>query len=568
VTGGWHDAGDFLKFRITDAFATTLMLHAYERHPEVFADIDHNNIPDVLDEARIGLDWLRKMWDPANRELYYQVGDYRDHDEWRLPDGDDASRPSTRTVWACEPGKGANIAGKMAAAFALAAWLWNDRTRSFYDPALAASFLSAAQQIYSFGKARPASQPGTIDPGLTLSSAFYDEQTWQDEMALGAAELYRATGNPAYLADARMYAAALGSSASFYWGNVSMLAQYEIARLDASYRPSATRFMEEDLNTYQTNFFNSSFRTALNGFYWGSAAGMAGAALTALWYEDLTGNSSYRTIALAQRDYLLGANPWGVCFVNSVGTTWPHNPHHRVANLTGSELVGFWDEGPANLETFIGEGITLSAADAYAAFQTPAAVFHDDFEDYTTNEPVVDMNAEGLTLISWFGPAAAAQATSVPFAVMERGGLSVSTDGRASSPSLGYARIQPNSGSTTPSGIAIFASRNNDILVSETGVPATPALTSGRIYAEVAGPLDTGLAIANPNGSDATINFSFTDANGSLAGSGSITIAADKTDRTIPRSSSIEGLPGNRLSRNLELHVERPCRRYSPAHAC
>src|SRR6266699_6995 len=113
-------------------------------------------------------------------------------------------------------------------------------------------------------------------------------------MALGAAELYRATGNPAYLADARMYAAALGSSASFYWGNVSMLAQYEIARLDASYRPSATRFME----------------------------------------EDLTGNSSYRAIALAQRDYLLGANPWGVCFVNSVGTTWPHNPHHRVANLT------------------------------------------------------------------------------------------------------------------------------------------------------------------------------------------------------------------------------------------
>jgi len=149
----------------------------------------------------------------------------------------------------------------MAAAFALAAWLWNDRTRSFYDPALAASFLSAAQQIYSFGKARPASQPGTIDPGLTLSSAFYDEQTWQDEMALGAAELYRATGNPAYLADARMYAAALGSSASFYWGNVSMLAQYEIARLDASYRPSATRFMEEDLNTYQRT--SSTARSAL-----------------------------------------------------------------------------------------------------------------------------------------------------------------------------------------------------------------------------------------------------------------------------------------------------------------
>ena len=557
VTGGWHDAGDYLKFIITDAFATTLMLHAYERHPEVFADIDHNNIPDVLDEARIGLDWLLKMWDPENRELYYQVGDYRDHGEWRLPDGDDASRPSTRTVWACEAGKGANIAGKMAAAFALAAWLWNDRTRSFYDPALAASFLSAAAQIYSFGKARPATQPSTTDPG-TPPSAFYDEQTWQDEMALGAAELYRATGDPAYLADARMYAAAAGSSASLYWGNVSMLAQYEIARLDASYRPSAAQFMEEDLNTYQTNFFNSSFRTALSGFYWGSAADMAGAALTALWYEDLTGNSSYRTIALAQRDYLLGANPWGVCFVNSVGTTWPHNPHHQVANLTQSELVGFWDEGPANLETFIGEGITLSAADAYAAFQTPDAVFHDDVRDYTTNEPIVSMNAEGLTLISWFGPDAAARVTSVPFVVMERGGLSAATDGRASSLILGYARIQPDSGSETPSGIAIFASRNNDILVSETGVPATPALTSGLIYAEVAGTLDTGLAIANPNGSDATINFSLTDANGSPAGSGKITIAANKQTAQFLDQAPLKVYPGTAFQGTLSFTSSVP----------
>ncbi len=40
VSGGWHDAGDYLKFGVTTGFATTLMLHAYQRHPEVFADSD------------------------------------------------------------------------------------------------------------------------------------------------------------------------------------------------------------------------------------------------------------------------------------------------------------------------------------------------------------------------------------------------------------------------------------------------------------------------------------------------------------------------------------------------
>jgi hypothetical protein len=63
--------------------------------------------------------------------------------------------------------------------------------------------------------------------------------------------------------------------------------------------------------------------------------------------------------------------------------------------------------------------------------------------------------------------------------------------------------------------------------VSETGVPATPLLTQGRIYAEIAGTLDTGIAIANPNSSPATINFSFTNAAGASTGSGTTTIAAN-----------------------------------------
>ena len=113
------------------------------------------------------------------------------------------------------------------------------------------------------------------------------------------------------------------------------------------------------------------------------------------------------------------------------------------------------------------------------------------------------------------------------FTIVDRGGMSIITDGSGVQ-TAGYSAIVPAAGSSTPTGVAIFGfSNSSNILVSETGVPATPLLTQGRIYAEIAGPLDTGVAIANPNSSPATINFSFTDAAGASAGTGSTTIPAN-----------------------------------------
>ena len=112
------------------------------------------------------------------------------------------------------------------------------------------------------------------------------------------------------------------------------------------------------------------------------------------------------------------------------------------------------------------------------------------------------------------------------FTLVDRGGTSLITDGSGAAPTVGYARIQPGDGNTTPSGVSIFGFRANNVLVSEAGVPATPALTPGRIYAEVSSDLvvDTGLAIANPNAQTATINFLFTNEAGVDFGGGSTTI--------------------------------------------
>ena len=115
-----------------------------------------------------------------------------------------------------------------------------------------------------------------------------------------------------------------------------------------------------------------------------------------------------------------------------------------------------------------------------------------------------------------------------PFAVVERGGISLASQGGADTIVTGYGRIQPASGSTAPSGLALFGFRQNGVLVTEAGVPPSPLVMGGRIYAEVSGPVNTGLAIANPNNLAATIDFFFTDVNGTDFGSGNFILGANE----------------------------------------
>jgi hypothetical protein len=100
------------------------------------------------------------------------------------------------------------------------------------------------------------------------------------------------------------------------------------------------------------------------------------------------------------------------------------------------------------------------------------------------------------------------------------------TVGSSSNARAGFGRILPDSGNTTPSGLAIFGLRENNALVSEAGLPASPLIRSCRIYAEESGSLKTGVAIANPGNQAATINFYFTRSDGTNFGSGSTKVPA------------------------------------------
>ena len=87
----------------------------------------------------------------------------------------------------------------------------------------------------------------------------------------------------------------------------------------------------------------------------------------------------------------------------------------------------------------------------------------------------------------------AASQSTTPVTVLDLGGFVRTTSGAPEFASTGYGRLDSQDGNSVPSGMAIFAFRQNGVLVTEAAVPASPLIQ---------GAVRTGLAIANPNPAD------------------------------------------------------------------
>jgi hypothetical protein len=96
----------------------------------------------------------------------------------------------------------------------------------------------------------------------------------------------------------------------------------------------------------------------------------------------------------------------------------------------------------------------------------------------------------------------------IPFSISAGGATSFITENDAGPLSMGFARIlRADPFTVTPEGFSILQFRANNILISETTVPASPLSLGDALYVEVEGPVNTGVAIANPNPAAATISF-------------------------------------------------------------
>ncbi|HUQ97877.1 MAG TPA: glycoside hydrolase family 9 protein [Gemmatimonadaceae bacterium] len=423
VTGGWADASDYLQYVMTSANATYLMLLAYRDHPRAFADnfdarglAGSNGVPDILDEARHGLEWLVRMF-PSDDELYNQLGDDRDHSYWDLPPTDSADygwgKGKERPVYPCT-GKPqglfkyknrsnglASTAGKYASAFALASSVYA-RT----DPAFAVKLRARAVSAYGIGK----KNPGVCQGAPGRAPYYYEEDNWADDMELAAAELHSLTRRSEYMRDALDFAARepvtpwMGADTAkhyqwFPWHNNGHFAIWRTGNRTA--RKTVAEYYRQGIERVVGRADNG-FRIGIP-FIWCSNNLMASFATQAYMYRRMTGDSRYREYEQAALDWLFGTNPWGVSMVIGLphDGTFARDPHSVVAKEMHIELTGALLDGPVYSSIYRNLlGISLHDPDEYAAFNTGFIVYHDDVGDYSTNEPIMDGTANLAYLLA------------------------------------------------------------------------------------------------------------------------------------------------------------------------
>jgi endoglucanase len=448
ASGGWWDAGDYLKFVQTESYTVALMEAGARDFPALIGAGAPSG-SNFTAEARFGLEWLLRMWDDETGTLYYQVGigagnkaTAGDHDIWRLPQADDGfggSDPLYRLIRhrpvfrAGPPGSpvSPNMAGRDAAAFGLCFQLFHAS-----DATLAQRCLKAGEHIFELADTKPHGHLLTAIP-----FGFYPEMQWRDDLELGASELALALqsagsggGLPAglphteasfYLSQAASWASeytkkSKGSSDTLNLYDVSGLAHFELIKaLRAAGNPGGLPASEgtllaglrSELEAAQSQSGKDPFGF---GFPWATADTAShgvGLAVMAAEYDWLTGESRFAGDQSRWLGNVLGANAWGASMIVGDGTVFPRCLQHQVANLLGSldgsapALVGAVVEGPSS-ERSSGEpeGMRRCPAgggDPYAPFNGSGAVFADEAPSFTTVEPAVDLTASSPLAFAW-----------------------------------------------------------------------------------------------------------------------------------------------------------------------
>ena len=81
------------------------------------------------------------------------------------------------------------------------------------------------------------------------------------------------------------------------------------------------------------------------------------------------------------------------------------------------------------------------------------------------------------------------------------------TDGFPAQVRVGWVKLTPDPGTSTPAGSGLFGYNPANILVSESGIPAALSTTHARVYVDLSGNHDTGLAVANVGTASAVISI-------------------------------------------------------------
>jgi len=369
LTGGWYDAGDHVKFNFPMASTATLLAFSVVEFKEAYQSAGE------YENAIWGIRWATDYFmrcHPWGELLYGQVADgYADHAYWGRPELMDMYRPSFKLEpWA----PGSDVAGETAAALAAAAMAWRDSDGEYAD-----RMLESAKSVYDFGY----NNRGLYTDHIPASD-FYGSTGYDDELALGAAWLYRATGEQQYLDKAREFYSS-GTPWALSWDDKNAAVQMTmyIATSDESYANDVRSFLNS----------------------WGPAGDIhytpGGLAWRDQWGPNrYAGNTAFISLlakkhglisddwAKGQIDYMLGSNPRDSSYVCGFGNNPPQRPHHRASSCSPNiwEWCSWDDYNRDAPNPNVLTGALVGGPDMWDNY-------NDDRGDYIANEVACDYNS-------------------------------------------------------------------------------------------------------------------------------------------------------------------------------
>jgi endoglucanase len=440
VVGGWHDASDYLQYSTTSANATYHLLMAFRDFPKVFTDEKQangldgkNGMADVLDEAKWGLDWLLKMHSRPDW-MFNQIADDRDHMGMRIPKEDTfygrgferpvyfvSGEPQQRGKFMNATTGTSSMAGKFASAFALGAEVFYKQNNNNYYDILNGKCLTAL----SFAEKKL----GVTQTASVKSPYIYAEDNWKDDLELAYIQTQVShniildqemqkpgfTGKPyiirGYADRAFEYASNepitpwLGTDTAkhYQWYPFINLGHYELAKqLKDKRRDTIINYYKEGIQRVWDKAKSNAFYRGIP-YIWCSNNLTTSFAIQCYWYKELTGDKTFSELEQANFDWLFGCNPWGTSMVYGL-PSWgdtPVDPHSAFTHLKNYPIDGGLIDGPVYGSIYKGLiGIQLKDPDEYLEFQSDVAVYHDDYGDYSTNEPTMDGTASLIYLLA------------------------------------------------------------------------------------------------------------------------------------------------------------------------
>lgn len=434
VRGGWHDAADRLQYVTTTATSIYHMAFAYKysKDKSIFKDEYNasgrpgsNGVPDIIDEIMWGLDWLDRM-NPEPREMYYQLGDDRDHTgSEAVVDygyGPGLGRPVYFVTG--EPqvaGKKldrvnrttgvSSAAGKFASTFAIGA----DVVGKWY-PEFAAKIMDKVRPAYDFALEKP----GNTQTACVVSPYFYEEDTWVDDIELAAATMYVLTGEDYWKRQASYWGElepvspwmekGRGPGKEYHhyqWYPFINLGHYLLASAgDSQVKEEFAGYMKQGLSDMRDRAGNDPFMHGVP-YLWCSNNLTSAAVTHAQLYRAATGDETFLEMETSLRDWLLGCNPWGSTMLSGIPEQMEEGYHSPVHSSVGYKgIIGGLVDGPIYTALFEDRiGVHLTKEDEFAVFNNGVAVYHDDRGDYSSNEPTIDGTASLFYYFATLDPA-------------------------------------------------------------------------------------------------------------------------------------------------------------------